>query len=376
MKNLAFLLALALPLTLIDCGGAQHRAADPRTGTDAVASANGDDPIASSNSDRQGSSGPSGSAQSTDASGPAVSAKSTDSSSPLNSAIRSQVRDEPGLSATEKASTSSDPESTASPKAENKKEAKRETGPTTVEQQDEGGPEQCRESTTGLTLSVDRKTVSLEEGHLRANMDGPICGLSLRITRKDGLPTIEKSFRYTAPEREMRWNPVPRDQIEKIEIRVSSKDGGYQSVFLIPWSVSIDHEEVQFDTNKAIIRDSEVTSLNDSLAKINDILALVEDKGLGTITLFIAGHTDTQGSNEHNMTLSRNRAQAIAAWFLKRGLCIPIAFEGFGETALKKLTADNVDEQANRRVDYILSVEAPTIKKGSAPAWKWISKGC
>src|SRR5512145_1234047 len=171
MKNLAFLLALALPLTLIDCGGAQHRAADPRTGTDADASANGDDPIASSTSDGQGSSGPAGSAQSTDASGPAdsaqstepsgasASAKSTGSSGPLNSAIRSQVRDEPGSSATEKASHSSDSDSTASPKAENRKEAKRETGPTTAEQQDEGGPEQCRESTTGLTLSVDRKTV-------------------------------------------------------------------------------------------------------------------------------------------------------------------------------------------------------------------------
>jgi hypothetical protein len=41
------------------------------------------------------------------------------------------------------------------------------------------------------------------------------------------------------------------------------------------------------------------------------------------------------------------------------------------------MTADNVDEQANRRVDYILAVEPPTMsKKGGTPAWKWISKGC
>jgi outer membrane protein OmpA-like peptidoglycan-associated protein len=140
--------------------------------------------------------------------------------------------------------------------------------------------------------------------------------------------------------------------------------------------VAIDHEEVRFDTNKAVIRESEVPSLNDSLAKINEVLAKVESKGLGTITLFIAGHTDTQGSEEHNLTLSRSRAQAIANWFMKKGLCVPIAYEGFGESALKKLTADNVDEPANRRVDYILSIEPPTIKKGASPAWKSMSKGC
>jgi outer membrane protein OmpA-like peptidoglycan-associated protein len=207
-------------------------------------------------------------------------------------------------------------------------------------------------------------------------MDGPICNLTMKITRKDGMPSVEKTFQYTGPEREMRWNPVPRDQIEKVEIRITAKDHAYQAVMLIPWSVSIDHKEVNFDTNKAIIRDSEVASLNDSLAKIKEILAKVQGEGLGTITLFIAGHTDTVGSDEHNQTLSRNRAQAISNWFIQRGLCIPVAFEGFGETALKKLTADNVDEQANRRVDYILAVEPPIIRKGATPAWKWASKGC
>lgn len=362
MKNLASLVALALALS--GCGGAQKQAADPRTLSESGESGSSDAQNEKADTERDTSSGPT------------VSEGSSDASSSLNSAMKSQVNERKDSSDAEDTATSADSKDREPPKQQSNKDTKKEPSAAGAEQQDEAGPEKCRESETGLALSVDRKTVSIEEGRLQAKMDGPICGLLMRITRKDGLPPIEKSFRYTTAEREMRWNPVPRDQIEKIEIRVSSKDGGYQSVFLIPWSVSIDHEEVQFDTNKAVIRDSEVASLNDSLEKINDVLAKVEDKGLGTITLFIAGHTDTQGSNEHNMTLSRNRAQAIAAWFLKRGLCIPIAFEGFGETALKKLTADNVDEQANRRVDYILSVEPPTIKKGAAPAWKWLSKGC
>ena len=235
--------------------------------------------------------------------------------------------------------------------------------------------DECRKSNAALTLSVDRKTVNLEEGRLQAKMDGPICGLVMRITRKDG-PAIEKSFHYAGPEQELRWDPMPKEQIEKIEVRITAKNNAYQAVALVPWFARIEHKEVKFDTNKAIIKDSEVASLKDSLTKINEVLHKMEGKGLGPITLFIAGHTDTRGSDEKNMILSRNRAQAIADWFLKQGVCAPIAFEGFGETALRKVTADEVDEPANRRVDYILSVEPPVIKKGATPAWKLLSKGC
>ena len=62
---------------------------------------------------------------------------------------------------------------------------------------------------------------------------------------------------------------------------------------------------------------------------------------------------------------------------MKRGLCVPIAYDGFGEIALKKLTADEVDEQENRRADYILAVEPPTVSsRGRTPVWQWISQGC
>ncbi len=234
---------------------------------------------------------------------------------------------------------------------------------------------ECRKSSAALTLSVDRKTVSLEEGRLVAKMDGPICSLTMQIIRKDGT-VADKSFEYTGPEQELRWTPIPRDQIEKIEVRITAKHKAYQAVVLVPWFVQIDHKEVRFDTDKADIRKSEAPKLKESLGKIKEVLHKIEGKGLGTVTLFIAGHTDTRGKADHNMALSRARAESIAKWFKQEGLCVPIAYEGFGETALRKVTADEVDEPANRRVDYILSVEPPVIRKGAAAAWKAMSKGC
>ena len=239
----------------------------------------------------------------------------------------------------------------------------------------EDGVGQCNPSTKKLALSLDRDSLSLEQGRAQATMDGPICRIELTITRLDGRE-VKKTFRYDGPQRELRWHGVPRDETEKVEIRAYAENGAYAGVKIVPWSVTIPHEEVQFDTDKANIRPSEVKKLQDSLDEIRAALRVVQDKNLGTITLFVAGHTDTMGSEEHNLDLSRRRAQAISGWFMHNGLCIPIAFEGFGENALKKQTADQVDCQENRRADYILSVEPPTMKKGGTPNWKWISKGC
>jgi outer membrane protein OmpA-like peptidoglycan-associated protein len=241
--------------------------------------------------------------------------------------------------------------------------------------EEEEGAGECNSSTKKLALSVDRDSLNLEQGRAQASMDGPICRIELTITGLDG-QEIKKTFRYDGPQRELRWNGVPRDQTEKVEIRAYAENGAYTGVKIVPWSVSIPHEEVQFDTDKAIIRPSEVGKLDDSLKKVRKALRIVEGKDLGTITLFIGGHTDTMGSEGHNLDLSRRRAQSIAGWFMKNGLCIPIAFEGFGENALKKKTADEVDCQENRRADYILSVEPPTMKRGGKPNWKWVSKGC
>jgi hypothetical protein len=49
---------------------------------------------------------------------------------------------------------------------------------------------------------------------------------------------------------------------------------------------------------------------------------------------------------------------------------MPIAYEGFGETALAVKTADQIDEAKNRRVDYILSDDPPRYGGAFAPAWK------
>ena len=80
------------------------------------------------------------------------------------------------------------------------------------------------------------------------------------------------------------------------------------------------------------------------------------------IKLFVLGHTDSVGEKSKNKNLSHERATSIARWFVKQGLSVPVYVRGFGESDLKVPTGDEVDEPANRRADYILSVEPPVKK--------------
>jgi outer membrane protein OmpA-like peptidoglycan-associated protein len=81
------------------------------------------------------------------------------------------------------------------------------------------------------------------------------------------------------------------------------------------------------------------------------------------------GHTDTVGTADHNLTLSRRRARSISAWFKGHGLKLPIAFEGMGETSPLVKSGDEVDEPRNRRVDYIVALDPPSLPAGPF-SWK------
>ncbi|MBI5544683.1 MAG: OmpA family protein [Deltaproteobacteria bacterium] len=69
----------------------------------------------------------------------------------------------------------------------------------------------------------------------------------------------------------------------------------------------------------------------------------------------IEGHTDDQGSDEHNDKLSERRAQSVMAFLVKAGVDVSrLAYQGFGKTRpLVKGDTDAVRE-INRRVEFVI----------------------
>ncbi|MBL8951130.1 MAG: OmpA family protein [Myxococcaceae bacterium] len=142
------------------------------------------------------------------------------------------------------------------------------------------------------------------------------------------------------------------------------------------WYVDIPHDEVQFDSGKADIRESESAKLDKTYRDIQDALRKYAEIPDVNIRLYIAGHTDTVAAKDYNRTLSLSRARSIGQYFKKKGLMIPVYAEGFGEEALKVQTPDDTDEQANRRADYFISIDQPTVSNASfAPKWQKLCVG-
>src|SRR6185295_1133287 len=163
------------------------------------------------------------------------------------------------------------------------------------------------------------------------------------------------------------WSP-PQESVARIEVYAYDVDDYFKGVAITPWSFEIPHEDVVFETDSAVIRPSEASKLQASLALIQKQLPRAQH--LGTVTLFIVAHTDTVATADYNQELSTRRALSLARWFRSHGLKLPIACAGMGERALKVKTADEVDEPRNRRADYMLGLEPPRFKNsGATPSW-------
>jgi outer membrane protein OmpA-like peptidoglycan-associated protein len=72
--------------------------------------------------------------------------------------------------------------------------------------------------------------------------------------------------------------------------------------------------------------------------------------------LRVDGYTDSTGSVSHNQTLSDQRAQAVAAWFLAHDIDIThVTVEGHGESSPVASNSTEEGRQLNRRVEVTLN---------------------
>jgi OOP family OmpA-OmpF porin len=105
---------------------------------------------------------------------------------------------------------------------------------------------------------------------------------------------------------------------------------------------------VLFDWDKSNIRP-------DAQAVIDQVLADAAAEGMDSVNISATGHTDTTGSEDYNLALSLRRADSVREALIAGGVpAEAITVAGRGESELAVPTADNVKEQANRRVEIIL----------------------
>ena len=71
------------------------------------------------------------------------------------------------------------------------------------------------------------------------------------------------------------------------------------------------------------------------------------------ITVEIAGHTDSQGSDEYNKDLSKRRAQSVVNYLVEKGISeSQFVAEGYGEEVPVDTNETKEGRQNNRRVEF------------------------
>jgi outer membrane protein OmpA-like peptidoglycan-associated protein len=212
------------------------------------------------------------------------------------------------------------------------------------------------DSRAPIHVGYDADHLDLDKHVLQFKPSRPITEATLVAIGEDGKELGKSAVTYERPPGEPWWSiswTQPDDaRLMMLKLRVAAADGVATNVELIPWSVTIDHEDVTFASDSAAIAADERAKLDASLGKIDEIAGRVGK--LMKLTLYIAGHTDTVGSAAKNRKLSLDRAIAIGQYFRAKKLAMPIVVAGFGEEVLKVKTPDETDERANRRADYVI----------------------
>ena len=103
---------------------------------------------------------------------------------------------------------------------------------------------------------------------------------------------------------------------------------------------------VYFDTNKYNINSASQTTLNKLIGVF---------KEFPDTNILVVGHTDSQGTEDYNMTLSKNRAYAVTNYLSKNGVSTGrLTTNWFGETQPKHDNATAEGRAKNRRVNVAI----------------------
>jgi outer membrane protein OmpA-like peptidoglycan-associated protein len=111
-------------------------------------------------------------------------------------------------------------------------------------------------------------------------------------------------------------------------------------------SLIVLNAELLFETDKSMLRREHFATLN----SIVDYLMLHPGRSVK-----ISGHTDNTGSEQHNLTLSKRRADVVAEYLVNNGVDINrVETSGLGSAMpLEKNTTDE-GRRKNRRVELLI----------------------
>ena len=128
----------------------------------------------------------------------------------------------------------------------------------------------------------------------------------------------------------------------------------YKNVIVKPDKLEL-KEKIAFEWNSANLEPASLPLLDDV------VQALQDNRGFN---VQVDGHASSEGTFDHNQTLSEQRAEAVLTYLVSRGVARDrLVFKGFGETVPTETNTTPEGRESNRRVEFVVSFII--IKKAS-----------
>ncbi len=228
-------------------------------------------------------------------------------------------------------------------------------------------------------VQMDKKDIQLEERRAVATPTRALSAVEIVIRDRSGEIAVERRVDLPDSEAgkpvEIRWDMPAGTEAAVADFKFHDQHEFWTAVRVAVWSIDIPHEDVVFETAKWDVRAEEAHKLDQAIQLARKEMARFErDLGKAGIkvegAVYVAGYTDTVGGSGDNLALSEKRARAIAEYFKKHGIGLPVYYQGFGESVLAVSTADETDEAKNRRAAYVLASAPPSGGQFPGAAWR------
>jgi outer membrane protein OmpA-like peptidoglycan-associated protein len=167
--------------------------------------------------------------------------------------------------------------------------------------------------------------------------DGKYAAVVKLDTKQDDMVTVQKEGHAFDSKL------ITKEEIKKEEVVIRNKD---LSVKPLKVGEAYTINDILYATNSAELNDKSKFILQGFARFLN---------ANPTIQVAIQGHTDDQGDDALNLTLSESRAKGVKDYLISQGITEDrLSAKGYGETKPKVANTSDTNRAKNRRTDFVI----------------------
>jgi outer membrane protein OmpA-like peptidoglycan-associated protein len=142
-------------------------------------------------------------------------------------------------------------------------------------------------------------------------------------------------------------------ETKKVEAKALEAPSKLPKLKMVPAIPAIEVNTIKITLDAGVLFDVDKYNIRKDAQKVLNGLASILKKA--DIKSFqIDGHTDSDASEEHNQTLSENRANSVKEYLASQGVTATITTKGYGESKPIATNKTAAGKQKNRRVEILI----------------------